>query len=77
MEGRVNVYRVATHTKFCLYVCVCVWNNGSDYLFFFYFSDWYTSVLFVGYIESMSCFVLFFFVNHLLGLVATWVDFYF
>lgn len=44
-----------TQNSVCM--SVCVWNNGSDYLFFFYFSDLYTSVvLFVGYIESMSFF---------------------
>lgn len=47
-----------TQTPVCL--SVCIWNNGSDYLFLFYFSDLYTSVvLFIGYIESMFFFFFF------------------
>lgn len=38
LEGRVDVYRDATHIMVCLctFVSVCIWNNGSDYLFSFF-----------------------------------------
>ena len=40
----------------------------------FCFSDLYTSVRFIGYIESMFFFVVFFFCESSVGMGAVWVD---
>lgn len=76
LEGRVDVYRVATHVTACVskFASVCNWNNESDDLFsfiLFYFFQICIRVLFYSsYLRA--CF--FFSVNHLLGKGVILVD---
>lgn len=79
-ERRKDVYRVSTHKKTkknspSMWVCVCVhleqWIRWP--IFVFCFSDLYTSVQFIGYIESMF-FLFLFFCESSVGMGAVWVD---
>lgn len=70
MEGRVNVYRVATHTNSCLSVCVCLCAFGTmDQITYFYFQIC-IRVLFYSSDILRACFFFFLFCESSVGFVG-------